>query len=270
MAFEEVVHMAKFCPLYSGSSGNATFVGDSDGGILVDIGVSCKMTVDGLCAIDHKPEDIKAVFVTHEHSDHIKGVRVFLKHFKVPLFASAGTLQYLQNNDCIPEGVRCHVIPNGGVEVYGMTVTGFATSHDAAESLGYRIEAGERKIAIATDLGCITEEVQEAIIGSDLVMLESNYDLRMLEQGSYPYYLKRRIKGNRGHLSNEECADKLVDLVLHGTTRLYLGHLSKENNMPDVAFQTAANALTSHQMTPERDYILRVADRYRPSRPLFF
>lgn len=262
--------MAQFCPLYSGSSGNSTFVGDSGGGILVDAGVSCRSIVNGLKEIDQQPENIKSIFITHEHSDHIKGLKVFLKHYPVPVVSTRGTIESLIKKDCIPNGVDCHVIPSGGVEVYNIEVYAFPTPHDAAESVGYKMIYGNHKFAVTTDLGYVTDEVRQAVTGCDLVMLESNYDQQMLKHSNYPYVLKRRIQGEKGHLSNNDCGDFVVDLVKNGTTRFYLAHLSQENNLPRVAYEHTSGRLDDEKMVCNKDYILHVASRYKPSERMSF
>lgn len=260
--------MAMVCPLYSGSSGNATFVGNSDGGVLIDAGVSCRSIKTGLEAIGQSIEGIRAIFITHEHIDHIRGLKVLLKHFRIPLFASAGTLDYLEENNCLPEGSTVNVVRPEGEEVHNMFVQPFRTPHDAAESMGFSVTAGGRRICVATDLGFVTEEVRANLMGSDLVVLESNYDKRMLECGPYPYSLKRRIMGQTGHLSNDHCARELVSLAESGTTRFFLAHLSRENNVPELAHQTAASTLAMGGFTAGEDYLLEVASRCAPSRPM--
>ena len=261
--------MAMVCPLYSGSSGNATFVGNSDGGILVDTGVSCRAIKTGLESIGQCLSKIHAIFITHEHIDHIRGLKVLLKNNRIPLFASAGTLDFLEQNDYLPAGCEVSVISPQGQYIDDMHVTPFHTPHDAAESMGFSVttESG-RRICIATDLGFVTDEVRQNLCGSDLVVLESNYDKRMLECGGYPYYLKRRILGQTGHLSNEHCAEELCYLAANGTTRFFLAHLSRENNVPELALQTAKAALTCGGFEFGSDYLLEVASRNAPSRPM--
>lgn len=262
--------MARFCPLYSGSSGNSTFVGDDDGGILIDAGVSCKQIVQGLDKIGQSPESIKAIFITHEHSDHIKGLNVFLKRYPVPIISSQGTINALINKESIPSGTNCQVIQSGGVEVYGIQVNAFPTSHDTSESVGFKMSWGERTMAIVTDLGFVSDEVRKAVMGCDLVMVESNYDKKMLEKSHYPYQTKRRIQGDKGHLSNDDCGNFIIDLVKNGTTRFYLAHLSESNNMPSIARDSAINLLTQNHMIADEDYILHIASRYEPSKGMSF
>lgn len=261
--------MAKVCPLYSGSSGNATFVGNSEGGVLIDAGVSCKSIKTALEAIGQSIETIRAIFITHEHIDHIRGLKILLKYYSIPVFASAGTLDYLEEMDYLSPGSAVQVVSPEGEYISGMVVRPFRTPHDAAESLGFSIETGdERRICIATDLGHITDEVRASLMGCDLAVIESNYDKHMLECGSYPYSLKRRILGKTGHLSNDHCAQELLSLANNGTTRFFLAHLSKENNIPELALQTAVNELACGGLTRGEDYLLEVASRSTPSCPM--
>ncbi|MDR3314415.1 MAG: MBL fold metallo-hydrolase [Oscillospiraceae bacterium] len=252
--------MARFCPLFSSSSGNCTYVGGADGGILVDAGVSAKRIREALDGIGVAPGRIGAVFVTHEHIDHISGLRVFCERTGVPVFATPGTLQALESANVLTGKFGVSVLPEGGVEVNGLWVRGFKTSHDAAQSCGYRIETpGGATVAIATDTGCLTPETQAALRGCDLVMLESNHEVTMLQNGPYPYQLKRRILSDTGHLSNTVCAAFLRELLRSGTGRFYLAHLSKENNTPQLAYETARLALAEEGAKPGLDFELAVA-----------
>lgn len=253
--------MARFCPLFSGSKGNSYYIGGAGGGILVDIGVSAKRTENALKNIGIEPKDISAIFITHEHSDHISGLRVFASRYKTPVFATAGTMRMLEESGHLLKVENLNVIKySGEIGVAGMTVECFRTPHDSEQSCGYRITATDgRKLAIATDIGHISDDVYDGIHGCDLVVLESNHDVGMLKNGDYPYQLKRRILSDFGHLSNEVCADCLPELVESGATRFYLGHLSRENNFPELAYRTALCALEGAGMCENRDYILKVA-----------
>ena len=251
--------MAKFCSLYSSSSGNCTYIGTSQGGILVDVGISAKRAADALCGIGVDPSQVAAIFITHEHADHINGVRVFAKKFGVPVYASAGTLSGMQELGALDPKIKTEVIPASGIEAAGIFVRPFVTPHDSRESCGYTVELPHgQKAAIATDIGKITPEIEAALHKCELVMLESNHDISMLQAGPYPYYLKRRILSDVGHLSNESCAEQAKKLIKSGTTRLFLGHLSDENNFPDLAFQTTLSALSEVGAVNGRDYILQV------------
>lgn len=192
--------MARFCTLYSGSSGNSTYIGTGTGGILVDAGVSCKALLTALSARDIRPDTIRGLFLTHEHIDHIKGVRVLLKKYAIPLFASRETLEWLADRGELPSTGPVQEISASTVIAAGdMEIRPFATSHDSLSSFGYAVNLPDgRRISVATDLGYVSDEVHQAIHGSDLVLLESNYDEAMLRCGPYPYPLKRRIASDSG------------------------------------------------------------------------
>lgn len=252
--------MARFCPLFSGSSGNSIYIGNADGGILVDAGKSAKQTEKALYDIGVAPESIHAIFVTHEHFDHISGVRVFASRYHTAVFATAGTLAALEENGTCNGKFKTDVISARGTQAGSFLITPFATSHDCRESCGYKINCSDgRTIAVATDLGEMTDTVMQALTGCDLVLLESNHDVMMLQNGPYPFPLKQRILGRLGHLSNEICAETAVKLIESGTTRLILGHLSQENNVPQLAYQTTYSSLLSAGAKQNADYILKVA-----------
>lgn len=255
--------MARFCSLFSSSSGNATYIGSGKTGILIDAGVSAKRLRTALQSRDIDPATIKAIFVTHEHADHIKGIRVLQSQLGVPVFASPGTLRGMEDCGALDSRLAQTALPVGGeVEIGDLLVRSFKTPHDSLESCGFTVELpDERKAAVATDIGHMTNEVMRAILGCDLVMLESNHDVGMLQNGPYPYFLKRRILSDVGHLCNDACADVAVQLVEHGTTRLFLGHLSQENNLPALAYQTTLSALQLAGATLGRDFTLQVNPR---------
>lgn len=251
--------MARFCSLFSSSSGNATYIGSSKTGILIDAGVSAKRLREALLAREIDPASLSAIFVTHEHSDHIKGIRVLASSFKIPVFATQGTLRGMEDAGVLSGKFPVFELSESGNEVGDLFVRSFKTPHDSNESCGFRITFPDgRSAAVATDIGTVTNEVLCGIIGCDLVMLESNHDVGMLQNGPYPYYLKRRILSNRGHLSNESCASVARDLVERGTTRLFLGHLSAENNIPDLAYQTSLCTISESGAQVNSDYMLKV------------
>ena len=254
--------MARFCPLFSGSSGNSYYIGSSGSGVLIDAGRSAKQITNmlGSCEIDIA--SVKAIFVTHEHSDHVKGLRVFASRHHIPVFASVGTLKALEKMGCLNEKYPADVIDENGMECAGMYIKPFRTSHDCAEGLGYRIETQDgRSAGFSTDLGYFSEAVKKELLGTDLVVLESNHDVRMLQNGAYPYYLKQRILSNIGHLSNQACADQLFELAKKGTTRFILAHLSSENNTPELAYQTSLCSLSLAGLKEGVDYQLYVAPK---------
>lgn len=251
--------MAKLCPLFSSSSGNSIYISSSDGAILVDAGMSAKQIDNELELIGASADKIRGILVTHEHSDHIRGLRVFCSKHKIPVFASAGTLDGIIKYDNF-SGIELNEISFDGFELAEMKVLPFHTPHDSRESNGYKvITADNRTIAVATDLGNVTDEVRGTLLGCDAVLLESNHDIGMLQNGPYPYILKRRILSDTGHLSNDNCALLSSLLVMNGTTRIVLGHLSRENNVPSLALQTTKSELDSAGAQEGKDYILKVA-----------
>lgn len=251
--------MVRFCPLFSGSGGNCTYISSGDFSILIDAGVSAKAICTALRDIDADPDKIRAVFVTHEHSDHIKGLRVFASKHDIPVYANEATMNELLK-DCKFASDVDHRCIDGTVDICGCTVSAFDTPHDSAGSCGYIIKtADNRRITTCTDIGCVTDVIRNAMKGSDLVMIESNHETNMLMNGSYPYPLKMRIASDTGHLSNRCCAEELPSLIQNGTTRIVLGHLSKENNTPLLAETTAVSTLKMHGYERDLDYILSVA-----------
>lgn len=254
--------MAKFCSLFSSSSGNVTFLGNGDRGILIDAGVSAKKIKEALLSRQIDPAKIDGIFVTHEHNDHIKGIRVLASAYKIPVYATEGTLSALEENGTINGKFPFEVMPREGVQAGDLFVSSFETPHDSRESCGYKISFphGQRAV-VATDIGKITPAVENALMGAELVMLESNHDVAMLQSGDYPYYLKRRILSDKGHLSNAACAEEAVKLIRKGTTRLFLGHLSTENNFPALAYQTTFSALEGEGAREGIDYLLKVNDK---------
>lgn len=251
--------MARICPLFSSSSGNATYIGDSSGGILIDAGNNAKQIRLALSEIGVDEASIQAVFVTHEHSDHVCGLRVFCSQNHIPVYTSEGTFRALEQKGILSDKYFSYIF-NGKVSVGTMEIQSFHTSHDSNESYGFTIKtADERKISLLTDTGTITEESRKAVKGSDLVLLESNHEISMLQNGPYPYPLKKRILSDTGHLSNQICSEFAKELVESGTTRIILSHLSRENNHPDLAFETTASALQEIGAESGRDFVLKVA-----------
>lgn len=252
--------MAKFCPLFSSSTGNSIYIGGGDESILIDVGMTAKQTEQALWNIGVDADAIRNIFITHEHSDHIKGLKVFTKKHKARVFMTEGTYQALVKTDALDNVDECKTITPDGEDIGCMHIKPFAISHDCIEPCGYTVEmANGRKLGIATDLGIMTDTVMNALKGSDLIMLESNHDVNMLQCGGYPYMLKRRILGVKGHLSNDACAEALTEFIKSGTTRFFLGHLSRENNVPQLAYQTSVSALEMAGASEGDDYFIRVA-----------
>lgn len=263
--------MARFCPLFSSSSGNCVYIGTGENGILIDIGRSNRQTEKALFEIGVDPKKISAVFITHEHSDHIAGLEVFTKKHKVPVYSSAGTLMSLKNKGMLNCGQITQTINFSGTGVSDMHIVPFKISHDAADPLGFVIHMPDsRKIAVVTDTGIITQDILTAISGCDLIYIESNHDEVMLKTGVYPYELKKRILSDKGHLSNDDCDTVLTKLIQKGTTRFVLAHLSRENNLPSLAFDGAETALLKAGARINRDYLLCVAEPENDREPIIF
>ncbi|MGN0550889.1 MAG: MBL fold metallo-hydrolase [Acutalibacteraceae bacterium] len=252
--------MARLYPLFSGSKGNCYYIGSGSGGVLIDAGRSAKQIEQALADNEIPVEQINGIFVTHEHSDHIKGLRVFASRYGINVYGSKGTIKELENQNALTGKFKAAAIDYSGIDLCNMRIIPFKTSHDCAESTGFVVYTSDgRKAAVATDTGILTEKAQKAILGCDAVVIESNHDVNMLLNGIYPYYLKRRILSKVGHLSNDDCSQFLPQLIRHGTTRLVLAHLSAENNMPAVAKQTAVYALQKEDMKLDDDYRLSIA-----------
>ncbi len=250
--------MSRLFPIASGSGGNCTYIGYKQTGILIDAGVSCKCITEALqeCSVD--PKTLSGIFITHEHTDHISGLRVFVKKYKVPVFASFPTAKALIAAGII--GEECVTVISDRAEAGGLSVGRFSTSHDCEGSSGYTVTMPDgKKCAVCTDLGVVSDEVHRAIQGCEALIIESNHDAAMLQCGSYPPPLKKRILGETGHLSNVSCAAELKRLAEGGTTRFILGHLSRENNRPEIARSAATAALMDLKLKEDIDYTLYVA-----------
>lgn len=249
--------MSRFCPLFSGSKGNCVAVGSADSFILIDAGVSAKRIVTALGERGLDPARLTGIFVTHEHTDHISGLRVLASKYNLPVFATAGTLGALERSGALVGTGGGLVCPPQGMEHHGLRVTPFHTMHDTAESCGYTVELPDgRRAAVATDTGCVTEAMRAALLGCDLVYIESNHDVAMLMGGSYSPPLKQRILSPSGHLSNEACAAELPYLAQNGTTRFLLAHISQENNTQAKAAAVSRAALSAAQLNEGRDFLL--------------
>lgn len=262
--------MAELISLYSGSSGNCSVIRCGARYLLVDLGKSCRTTVAGLKALDLNLSDCDGILVTHEHSDHVKGLPVFLSKYPMPVYGCADTLDMLAQNGVAPASADLITLGSREEDVGAFGVQAFPTSHDVP-CVGYRIHTPDgRTMAIATDLGVLTPAVHTALSGCDLVALESNYDLHMLRSGPYPYYLRARIESPRGHLSNDECAAKLLELIQEGCKKFALCHLSQENNTPQLALQTVFTTLAAAGVVPEPDCIVQAQRRNEISPALEF
>ncbi len=256
--------MIKFCSLFSGSSGNCIFLGTDKTKILIDTGLSAKRIIEALGSIGEKPSDISAVLISHEHIDHIRGAGIFSRKFDVPIYANENTWRAMEAL-IGPVNIKNkrHFDVGREFEITDVCVNPFNIPHDAADPVGFNFYTGNKKITTATDIGHINKELLKYLEGSDLLFLESNHDVEMLKVGPYPWHLKKRIMGDRGHLSNETAGKVIAYMAQKGTRRFLLGHLSRENNFPELAYQTVCNALGEKRISAGMDVELSVALRDR-------
>lgn len=237
----------RMCSIASGSSGNCIYVGSDHTHLLVDAGISKKRIEAGLKELDIKGEELDGILVTHEHSDHIQGLGVFSRKYGIPIYATSGTIEGIKGYSGLgkmPEGLLHPIGIDRKFTLGDITVDPFAISHDANEPSAYRMECGGKSVAVATDLGMYNDYVVQKLQNLDAVLLEANHDVHMLEVGTYPYYLKRRILGEKGHLSNELSGQLLCDILHDNLKYIVLGHLSKENNYARLAYETVKLEVT--------------------------
>lgn len=251
--------MSKVCQLFSGSSGNSILISSKGHNFLVDIGISAKRCETALLQRGIEPKSIDGIFITHEHNDHTSGLRVFAARHNTPVFAAEACMDAMYDKNIINDKVHIEKI-GYCMELCGVEIKAFRQSHDSADCVGYRLELPNgRSAAVCTDTGYITENAREICSGVDLIFAESNHETSMVEAGPYPYYLKQRILGTRGHLSNFACGEFLKELAQSGTTRFVLSHLSRENNMPHIARQSAVAALDEIGLQENTDFRLYVS-----------
>ena len=251
--------------LASGSSGNSTLIGDSEGNhFLIDCGISCKRIIGGLEELSVSTESIKGIFITHEHIDHISGLMMMMKKYKIPVFASLGTLSEIarsKNFDNSYKKIMYKVEANRPFCLGDFKVNSFNIPHDAAEPMGFSFEKYDIKLSVCTDFGMVTDEIEDGLKGSNALVLEANHDERLLEAGRYPFNLKRRILGDLGHISNENSGKLIAKLWNEDMKQVFLGHLSDENNMPELALETVKCELFMEHKNYGEFTKLVVADR---------
>lgn len=237
----------ELCSIASGSSGNCIYAGTDRIHILVDAGISGKRIEAGLNEIGLKTEEIQGILVTHEHVDHIRSLGVLARKYGIPIYATAGTIQWITDRQAIgkvDESLFCPIVPEQDFKIGDLTVCPVRTSHDAAEPVAYMMKNQGKSMAVLTDLGKYDDYLVDKLQGLDVLLLEANHDVHMLEAGGYPYYLKKRILGDRGHLSNELSGQLLGRLLHDKFQKVVLGHLSKENNYPQLAYEAVRLEVT--------------------------
>lgn len=255
----------RLCSIASGSSGNCVYVGSDTTHLLMDAGISGKRTEAGLKQLGVKMTDIDGIFITHEHADHISGLGVLARKYSVPIYATKGTIEAIKKSSTvgiIDETLFQVITPDEKCIVKDMTLYPIRTSHDAADPVAYKIANDKKKVGIVTDLGCYNDYIVECLSGLDVLYLEANHDVNMLQVGPYPYYLKQRILGKKGHLSNE-AAGRLLSSLLHDKMQnIVLGHLSKDNNLPELAYEAVRVEVTmSDTKYNGNDFPITVAKR---------
>ena len=253
--------MIRFCTIVSGSSGNCAYAGFQDEHFLIDAGLSGKRLTAGLSHFNTPVPT--AIFITHEHNDHIAGAGVIARRFGIPIYATPLTWRYfLRHKKLGPlaEAQVKHIVPGQPMMIGPAKVTAFDVPHDASQPVGFTFEAAGTKLAYATDLGKATDTVTEHLRGTNVLLIESNHDLEMLKNGSYHADLKERVASARGHLSNAAAGQLIVEVAWDGLKHVVLGHLSEENNRPMLAYDTVGRILDAHDVNVQ----LTVADRHYP------
>ena len=261
--------MMRLCSIASGSSGNCIYVGSDATHLLVDVGISGKKAESGLEFLGLSGRDIDGILITHEHADHVNGLGVMARKYGIPIYATKGTIDAIQrmtNVGEIDEDLFHEVRADEKLIIKDLTVNPMHISHDAADPVAYRVSYGRKKVAICTDLGHFTDYTVESLRGMDALLLEANHDVNMLQVGPYPYHLKQRILGDRGHLSNEN-SGRLLSRILHdGVQAILLGHLSKENNLPELAYEAVRMEITlGDNPYNANDFSMQVAKRSEPT-----
>ncbi len=261
----------------SGSSGNCIYVGDKDTHILIDVGISKKRIEEGLKLKDINPFDIDAIFITHEHSDHISGLGVISRKYNIPIYATKETIDYIRFmcsnvNGCkgglgvIDESLFNVINVEEEILIKDLKIKPFHIYHDALDPVGYKISSETKSVAVATDIGHFDEYIIDVLSDLDAILIEANHDIRMLEISSYPYSLKQRILSDSGHMCNEVCGCLLNNIVSPRLKKIILGHLSKENNFPELALRSVCNEINNgkHDYKAD-DFDIEVARRDCPS-----
>jgi len=257
--------MFNFCSLYSGSTGNCLFIESDKTKLLVDVGVSVKKIKDALTSININIEEIDAILISHEHIDHTKSLHSIVNKYNIPVYANIETWNSLSEQACkIDSSFKNYFSISEKFSINDLDILPFSIPHDAANPCGFNIYNSGKKISIATDLGHMNKNILSHLENSNFIMLESNYDPSILKYSSYPYLLKKRIGGPNGHLSNDMAGKTISELIPKGLKTVMLGHLSKENNFPDLAYKSVLSELNLNKFD-ENSVNLFVANRDKPS-----
>lgn len=261
--------MIKLASLFSGSSGNAIYITNNHTHLLVDAGLSGKRIEESMAHTGVRMQELQGILISHEHMDHILGTGILARRYNIPIYANEKTWQAMRSElKKVPEQCIRTFATGDSFEIGDIEVHTFSTPHDAVESVGFNFRYENKKVTIATDIGHIHKDLLTNLEGSDMILIESNHDIEMLKVGRYPWPLKQRILSDTGHLCNELAGKVAAYLALRGTQKFLLGHLSKENNFPELAFETVKNALLEKSIIAGKDVYLGVALRDRPSEVL--
>lgn len=255
----------EICSIASGSSGNCIYVGNDNTHVLIDAGISGKRIEEGLNKIGLSTKDLDGILITHEHVDHIAAIGVLSRKYEIPLYATKGTFEGVLNGKSIGKidtGLFNVVKAEQEFSIEDLTVKPIQVSHDANEPVAYRIEYGNSAVGVCTDLGTYDERTVKGFAGVNALLIEANHDVNMLQVGSYPYYLKQRILGDKGHLSNENCGRLLCRLLHDDMKAIYLGHLSHENNLAELAYEAVRLEILMDECEYKpNDFEIKVAKR---------
>ena len=254
----------EICSLASGSSGNCSYVGNNDTKLLVDAGISCKRIESGLKSIDIDPSKVHGILITHEHTDHINALGTMVKRYNIPIYGTKETLQAIiakKKYNHLSDSQLCCVEPDKTFQINDITIEPFSISHDAANPVCYTFKSNGNKIGMVTDLGEFDDYTVSKLESSDILFLEANHDENMLMVGRYPYFLKQRISGSKGHLSNNGTANLISRLFHDKLKHISLVHLSKDNNFEDLAYETVKLELCNYTNNKNIEYMLSVAKR---------
>ena len=255
--------MFKYCNLYSGSSGNCSYIESDNTKLLIDCGVSSKKLEGALNSIGLSLQEIDGILISHEHNDHVKGLSAVCKKYHIPIYANNPTFTNITQN--VPDELRKKFNTNEYFEIGDVKVYPFSIPHDAADPCGFNLFFENKKFTIATDIGHIDNKVLHNLDESDFLLLESNYEITMLQCSKYPYLLKKRILGPNGHLSNDDAGLVISELLKNGVQNIMLGHLSENNNFPELAYQTVIDKIIAKNADIDK-LKLQVADRYVPNK----
>ncbi|MCR5687041.1 MAG: MBL fold metallo-hydrolase [Lachnospiraceae bacterium] len=262
----------RICSIASGSSGNCIYVGSDNTHVIIDAGISGRRIEEGLKKLGLSVNDLSALLITHEHSDHIASVGVLSRRYGLPMYATGGTIKGIMNQKClggIDESLFHRISADDIFNIDDLTITPIEVSHDANEPVAFRIGHGSTSVGVCTDLGTYSDRIVEGFSGVDALFIEANHDVNMLQVGRYPYMLKQRILSDRGHLSNERCGQLLCRLLHDDLKSITLGHLSAENNLAELAYEAVRLEIMMDECSysPE-DFDIQVASRSEVSVPI--